>query len=68
MECDYAYEATAQKRFKALVEADPQLRRGFFVPGVVDGLCSGQVLTSEWVEGYAIDKVRRGWFGGVGAG
>jgi len=58
MECDYEYEAASQKRFKALVESDPQLRGGFHVPGVVDELCSGQVLTTEWVEGYSIDKVR----------
>ena len=43
-----------------LIESDPQLAGSFHVPGVIDGLCSGQVLTSEWVEGVAIDKVRQG--------
>jgi aarF domain-containing kinase len=41
-----------------LVESDPELAGSFHVPGVIDGLSSAQVLTSEWVEGYAIDKVR----------
>jgi hypothetical protein len=43
MECDYAWEASAQTRFKALVEADPQLRGSFHVPGVIQELSSGQV-------------------------
>jgi predicted unusual protein kinase regulating ubiquinone biosynthesis (AarF/ABC1/UbiB family) len=59
LECDYEYEARCQGRFKELVEGDPQLAGDFRVPGVVPALSAAQVLTSEWVEGYAIDKVGR---------
>ena len=65
LECDYAYEARAQARFKRLVEADARAGAlggggggGFHVPAVIDSLCAPQVLTSEWVGGVAIDKVR----------
>ncbi|GBF99518.1 aarF domain-containing kinase [Raphidocelis subcapitata] len=59
LECDYEYEARCQARFKQLVEGDGQLAGDFHVPGVVPELSAAQVLTSEWVEGYAIDKVRQ---------
>ena len=65
LECDYTWEAAAQGRFKALIEGDPQLRGGFHVPGVVPELSAGQVLTSEWVEGYSIDKARVALWGGL---
>lgn len=57
LECDYSYEAAAQARFKALVAGDPQLAGAFHVPGVIPELSSSQVLTTEWVQGVAIDKV-----------
>lgn len=51
------YEAAAQGRFKALVEADPALAPHFHVPGVIPGLSSDAVITTEWVNGVTIDKV-----------
>ena len=58
MECDYAYEARCQSRFKALVEADPQFDAIFAVPAVVPELSTERVLTSELVAGVHIDNVR----------
>lgn len=52
------YEAEAQQRFKALLEASPGMQQEFTVPGVVPDLCSQRVLTTEWVSGVAIDKVK----------
>lgn len=60
LECDYTYEAAAQQRFKGLVEGDVQLRPHFHVPATIPELCAGQVLTSEWVQGVAIDQVGAG--------
>jgi aarF domain-containing kinase len=56
-ECDYLLEAQSQRRFKALIEQDRQLSGRVVVPGVVEGLTSRQVLTSEWVAGVAVDRV-----------
>ncbi|CAG9466089.1 unnamed protein product [Pedinophyceae sp. YPF-701] len=57
MECDYEYEAASQKRFRALIEEDPDLRGRFHVPRVIDGLCTKRILTSKLVPGVSIDKV-----------
>jgi len=57
LECDYLLEAENQRRFRALVAADPALAPHVVVPDVVGDLSSRLVLTSEWVDGDAIDKV-----------
>lgn len=56
LECDYRWEAAAQRRFAALIGGDPQLAPHFNVPAVIPDLCSGAVLTTEWVPGVHIDK------------
>ena len=58
LECDYAWEATAQERFSELVAAQPDMVGVVRVPAVVRELCSARVLTSEWVPGVHIDKVQ----------
>ncbi|KAK9815604.1 hypothetical protein WJX72_006628 [[Myrmecia] bisecta] len=58
MECDYEYEFASQRRFKALIEADPEFREVFHVPDVVAELSSKRVLASELVPGVHIDKVK----------
>ena len=58
MECDYAYEARCQSRFKELVEADPDFNSVFHVPAVVPDLCTQRILTTELVQGVHIDKAR----------
>jgi len=60
LECNYTYEAAAQQRFRQLVAADAELSRVFYVPEVIPELSSQQVLTTEWVNGVTIDKVRLG--------
>eukprot|EP01138_Halocafeteria_seosinensis_P012502 gb/GECG01012775.1/.p1 GENE.gb/GECG01012775.1/~~gb/GECG01012775.1/.p1 ORF type:complete len:699 (+),score=94.68 gb/GECG01012775.1/:1-2097(+) len=52
LECDYLNEAACQKKFRALLDDDPD----FVVPDVVDELTSRKVLTSTWVAGFPIDK------------
>ncbi|XP_041994222.1 protein ABC transporter 1, mitochondrial [Salvia splendens] len=52
-ECDYELEAKSQKRFRTLLSN----AEGFYVPFVVDNLCSRRVLTTELVPGIPIDKV-----------
>lgn len=56
-ECDYVLEAQNQRRFKRLVERDPELRQTVVIPEVIGDLSSRQVLTSEFMPGVAIDKV-----------
>jgi aarF domain-containing kinase len=51
-ECDYAREAQAQERFRALVGDDPD----FEVPAVVPELCTRRVLVTTWLEGMPIDQ------------
>lgn len=46
-------------RFKALLEADPELRVGVGVPAVIPSLSREAVITTELVPGVHIDKV--GW-------
>ncbi|CAA0830613.1 ABC transporter 1 [Striga hermonthica] len=52
-ECDYELEAKNQKKFRSLLTDT----KGFYVPFVVDDLCSRRVLTTELVPGVPIDKV-----------
>ncbi|DBA83849.1 hypothetical protein WJX77_010712 [Trebouxia sp. C0004] len=58
MECDYEYEARCQKRFKKLISSDPDLAENFNVPDIIDELSGKTVITSEWVPGVHIDKVK----------
>ena len=53
-----SWEAVAQRRFKALIEADPRCAAHFTVPDIIPELCSQRVLATEWVAGVAIDRVR----------
>ena len=50
-ECDYRNEATNQNQFHANFASHPVIR----VPMVFERFSSGQVLTSEWVEGQTFD-------------
>lgn len=59
LECDYEAEANAQRRMKALVEADLECaQKRMYVPGVVPELSTPRLLTSEKVAGVAVDQVR----------
>ncbi|BET01424.1 ABC1 family [Nesidiocoris tenuis] len=51
-EVDYLREAECTKQFRALLEADPD----YYVPRVIDELCTSQVFTSELIEGFSVDK------------
>jgi aarF domain-containing kinase len=58
VECNYLLEKENQRRFKTLVENDPFLRREkVFVPDVMEGLTTNQIITSELARGGTIDKV-----------
>lgn len=61
LECDYDLEIASQKRFKDLVSGDPTTATQFNVPEVFPHLSSQRVLTTEWVHGVSIDKVRHAW-------
>ncbi|XP_040207267.1 atypical kinase COQ8A, mitochondrial [Rana temporaria] len=52
LECDYKREAACAKKFKELMKDHPF----FYVPGVVDDLCSQHVLTTELVSGFPLDQ------------
>ncbi|XP_053316613.1 atypical kinase COQ8A, mitochondrial [Spea bombifrons] len=52
LECDYKREAACAKRFKELLNDHPF----FYVPAVVDELCSEHVLTTELVSGFPLDQ------------
>uniref|UniRef100_A0A8C8R511 Atypical kinase COQ8A, mitochondrial n=1 Tax=Pelusios castaneus TaxID=367368 RepID=A0A8C8R511_9SAUR len=52
MECDYKREAACAKKFKELLKDHPF----FYVPDVVDELCSQHVLTTELVSGFPLDQ------------
>nr|XP_033792673.1 atypical kinase COQ8A, mitochondrial isoform X2 [Geotrypetes seraphini] len=52
LECDYKREAACAKKFKELMKDDPF----FYVPAVVDELCSEHVLTTELVSGFPLDQ------------
>ncbi|XP_069464781.1 atypical kinase COQ8A, mitochondrial [Ambystoma mexicanum] len=52
LECDYKREAACAKKFKEMLKDHPF----FYVPGVVDELCSDHVLTTELVSGFPLDQ------------
>jgi predicted unusual protein kinase regulating ubiquinone biosynthesis (AarF/ABC1/UbiB family) len=52
-ETDYAHEAAAQERFRAMVEGDPELK----VPRVFFERSSRRVLTTELVRGRTLQQV-----------
>ncbi|XP_072266046.1 atypical kinase COQ8A, mitochondrial [Pyxicephalus adspersus] len=52
LECDYKREAVCARKFKELLKDHPF----FYVPGVVDDLCSQHVLTTELVSGFPLDQ------------
>ena len=56
MECDYVAEAAAQRRYRELVASDPVLCSHTYVPAVVDHVSSDQVLASEFVQGFPLDR------------
>ncbi|KAK0092666.1 hypothetical protein PV326_000888 [Microctonus aethiopoides] len=51
-EVDYIREAECSKKFRELVAPYPE----YYVPFVVDELCSKQVFTTELIDGVPIDK------------
>ncbi|KAJ8399385.1 hypothetical protein AAFF_G00410970 [Aldrovandia affinis] len=52
LECDYIREAACAKKFKELMKDHPF----FYVPDVIDELCSQHVLTTELVPGFPLDN------------
>ena len=56
-ECDYKYEAENQIKFRELVMNDSDLSSQVIVPDVIPELSTTRILTSEYVEGKAIDQV-----------
>ncbi|KAM8817183.1 atypical kinase COQ8A, mitochondrial isoform 1-T2 [Rhynchonycteris naso] len=52
LECDYQREATCAKKFRELLKDHPF----FYVPEIVDELCSPHVLTTELVSGFPLDQ------------
>ncbi|XP_074118698.1 atypical kinase COQ8A, mitochondrial [Sminthopsis crassicaudata] len=52
LECDYKREAACAKKFKELLKDHPF----FYVPEVIDELCSPHVLTTELVTGFPLDQ------------
>jgi predicted unusual protein kinase regulating ubiquinone biosynthesis (AarF/ABC1/UbiB family) len=46
-ECDYAREATSQRRFAGLLQTDADI----VVPAVLASYCSASVLTTEFIDG-----------------
>ncbi len=57
LECDYTYEAAAQKHFASLIAAEPVLGGAVKIPQVVDGASGLRVLTTELVRGVPIDHI-----------
>ncbi|XP_071996103.1 atypical kinase COQ8A, mitochondrial [Engystomops pustulosus] len=55
LECDYKREAACAKRFRELLQDHPF----FYVPAVVDELCSESVLTTELVTGFPLDQAEQ---------
>lgn len=53
-ECDYIREAAAGKKFAHLLAGDPF----FIVPHVVDEATTGKVLTTEWMDGKPLSRVK----------
>ncbi|KAM5163547.1 atypical kinase COQ8A, mitochondrial isoform 2-T2 [Mantella aurantiaca] len=54
LECNYKREAACAKKFKELLKDHPF----FYVPGVIDDLCSQHVLTTELVSGFPLDQAQ----------
>ncbi|XP_042324354.1 LOW QUALITY PROTEIN: atypical kinase COQ8A, mitochondrial [Sceloporus undulatus] len=52
LECDYKREAACAKKFRELLKDHPF----FYVPAVVEELCSPHVLTTELVTGFPLDQ------------
>lgn len=52
LECDYQREAACANKFRELLKDHPF----FYVPAVVDELCSPHVLTTELVTGFPLDQ------------
>ncbi|XP_008529750.2 atypical kinase COQ8A, mitochondrial isoform X1 [Equus przewalskii] len=52
LECDYKREAACARRFRELLKDHPF----FYVPEIVDELCSPHVLTTELVSGFPLDQ------------
>lgn len=52
LECDYQREAACAKKFRELLKGHPF----FYVPEIVDELCSPHVLTTELVSGFPLDQ------------
>ncbi|XP_075387589.1 atypical kinase COQ8A, mitochondrial [Tenrec ecaudatus] len=52
LECDYQREAACARKFRELLKDDPF----FYVPEIVDELCSPHVLTTELVSGFPLDQ------------
>ncbi|XP_007464236.1 PREDICTED: chaperone activity of bc1 complex-like, mitochondrial [Lipotes vexillifer] len=52
LECDYQREAACARRFRELLKDHPF----FYVPEIVDELCSPHVLTTELVSGFPLDQ------------
>lgn len=53
-ECDYIREAESGRRFSRLLEGDDY----FDVPKVIDEASSEKVLTTEWIEGKPLSKMK----------
>lgn len=53
-ECDYIREGAAGKRFRELLKDDPV----FQVPRVIDEATTGKVLTTEWMSGRPLSKMK----------
>ncbi|WVQ79464.1 hypothetical protein IAT38_001563 [Cryptococcus sp. DSM 104549] len=53
-ECDYVKEAAAGRRFSELLAGD----EFFVVPKVVDEATTGKVLTTEWMDGKPLSRVK----------
>ncbi|XP_033733779.1 atypical kinase COQ8A, mitochondrial-like [Pecten maximus] len=51
-EVDYLREARCARRFRELVRNEPQ----FLVPAVIDELSTGEVITTEYMEGIPLDQ------------
>ncbi|XP_034756145.1 atypical kinase COQ8A, mitochondrial [Etheostoma cragini] len=52
LECDYIREAQCAKKFRELLKDNPF----FYVPEVIEELCSSHVLTTELVPGFPLDQ------------
>ncbi|CAJ1073301.1 atypical kinase COQ8A%2C mitochondrial isoform X1 [Xyrichtys novacula] len=52
LECDYIREAKCAKKFQELLKDHPY----FYVPDVIDELCSQHVLTTALVPGFPLDQ------------